>query len=177
MDALFNRSLPIFVDKHFIVLKLLPCIHRLKLYRSFKRIHLLVNSYLVCSLLSPLHISVQMLSRFCLLTNYPCFSSFSLSVLVYVFPSRISFYCLPTYLILLVSIYIIAVLSDVCKPPGLLLFVNFINVLFTSFSTSLIEILNKSQLKTYSYSNQAQYITSHHYLMLAVIQHPFPPRS
>ena len=123
------------------------------------------------------YLSAQMLSRFCFLMDYPCFWLFFLSVLVYIFPSWISFYCLPTYLILLVSIYIIAILSDVCKPPGLLSFVNFINVLFTSFSRSLIEILNKNRPKAYPCSKLAQYITSRHYLLLTVLRPPLPPRA
>lgn len=94
------------------------------------------------------YLAVQMLSRFCFLMDSPCFWLFFLSILVYIFPHWISFYCLSTYLTLLVSIYTIAIFSDICKPPGLLSFVNFINVLFTSFSRSLIEILNKSIPKT-----------------------------
>lgn len=118
-----------------------------------------------------------MLSKFCFLVDYPCFWLFFLSVLAYFFPSWTSVYCLPTYLTLLVSIYIIALVSKVCKPPGLLSFVNFINVLFTSFSRSLIEILNKDRPKTYCYSKPAQYVTSHHYLLLTVLRPPFLSRS
>lgn len=107
-----------------------------------------------------IYLSVQMLSRFYFLLDNPCFWLFSLGVLVYIFLSWMSFYCLPTYLTLLVSTYIIPILSDICKPPGLLSFVNFINVLFTSFSMSLVKILNNNRPKPYSSSKPAQYIPS-----------------
>lgn len=149
MDAVFYRNLPRCIDNNF-PLTLFYCIRSPKLHRSFKMIYLLENSYSICCSLS--HIDI-LLSR--------CFPGFAFSWTLHVSDYFSSVYqstffhteshfitCYITYLTLLVSIYTIAILSDICKPPSLLSFVNFINVLFTSFSRSLIEILNKNIPKT-----------------------------
>lgn len=139
MDAVFYRNLPRCIDNNF-PLTLFYCIRSPKLHRSFKMIYLLENSYSICCSLS--HIDI-LPSR--------CFPGFAFSWTLHVSDYFSSGYqstffhteshfitCYITYLTLLVSIYTIAILSDICKPPSLLSFVNFINVLFTS----LFQIIN-----------------------------------